>query len=62
VNEIQKLIDALKAKAAALEVRARAAAEAGILVAEADVTRVHDVVERELAALEAKLQGGNPPA
>lgn len=60
MNEIQNLIDALKARAAALEAKARAAAEAGIVVAEADVTKVHDVVEAELAKLEAALQGSTP--
>jgi hypothetical protein len=54
---ISALIAALQAKAAALEAKARAAAEKGIVVAEADVTRVHDVLEAELAKIEAKLEG-----
>lgn len=54
---IANLIAALQARVAALEAKARAAAEKGIVVAEADITRAHDVLEAELAKIEAKLEG-----
>lgn len=50
---LQNLIDALKARVAALE--EHAAKDASVL--EADIEKAKAVVERELAALLAKLQG-----
>jgi hypothetical protein len=57
MDKLKELIASLRERAAALEAKARTAAEQGITVAEADVIRVCDLLETELDKLEAKLKG-----